>query len=169
MNAFTVAKKLEKDASELYNRLARHTTASSLKTLINDLAADHQERYRTLNALTGTSNCPTDASKNLSSIAKMLLEHLLAARSDRNRQDVEQSIRTIMELESTTADFYVELKRLASSSPMRSLLQQMIDQEQQDCTMVEDFYEFVNAPNEYLANAEFSNLDEFYQFGRQIG
>jgi rubrerythrin len=74
-----------------------------------------------------------------------------------------------MELESTTADFYVELKRLASSSPMRSLLQQMIDQEQQDCTMVEDFYEFVNAPNEYLANAEFSNLDEFYQFGRQIG
>lgn len=169
MNAFTVAKQLEKDASELYNRLARHTTATSLKTLISDLAADHQERYRTLNALTGTSNCPTDASKNLRSIAKMLLEHLLAARSERTRQDVEQSIRTIMELEATTADFYVELQRLASSNPMRSLLQQMIDQEQQDCTMVEEFYDFVNAPNEYLANAEFSNLDEFHQFGRQIG
>lgn len=169
MNAFTVAKQLEKDASELYNRLARHTTATSLKTLISDLAADHQERYRTLNALTGTSNCPTDASKNLSSIAKMVLEHLLAARSERTRQDVGQSIRTIMELEATTADFYVELQRLASTNPMRSLLQQMIDQEQQDCTMVEEFYEFVNAPNEYLANAEFSNLDEFHQFGRQIG
>ncbi len=169
MNAFTVAKKLEKDASELYTRLARHTTATSLKTLISDLAADHQDRYRTLNALTGTSTCPTDASKNLSSIAKMLLEHLLAARADRNSQDVEQSVRTILELESTTADFYVELQRLASSTPMRNLLQQMIDQEQQDCTMVEEFYEFVNAPNEFLENAEFSNLEEFYQFGRQIG
>ena len=169
MNAFTVAKKLERDASELYNRLARHTTATSLKTLINDLAADHQDRYRTLTALTGTSNFPTDASKNLDSIAKMLLEHLLMAQSDRKRQDLEKSVRTILELESTTADFYVELQRLASSTPMRSLLQQMIDQEQQDCTMVEEFFQFVNAPNEFLENAEFSNLDEFHQFGRQIG
>ena len=99
----------------------------------------------------------------------MLLEHLLAARSERKRQDVEQSVRTILELESTTADFYAELQRLPSSTPMRSLLQQMIDREQQDCTMVEEFYEFVNAPNEFLENAEFSNLEEFYQFGRQIG
>lgn len=169
MNAFTVAKKLEKDTSELYNRLAHGTTVPSVKDLIADLAADHQERYRTLNALTGSSNCPTDASKNLNAIAKMLLKHLLAAQSDQKRQDLEPSIRTIMALESTTADFYVELQRLASSSPMRSLLQQMIDQEQQDCTMVEEFYEFINAPNEYLADAEFSNLDEFHQFGRQIG
>jgi rubrerythrin len=169
MNAFTVAKKLEKDASELYNKLARHTSSSSLKTLISDLAADHRDRYRTLKALTGASACPADASENLHSIADMLLEHLLAAQSDRKPQDLEKSIRTIMELELTTADFYVELQSLASSSPMRSLLQRIIEQEQQDCTMVEEFYEFVNAPNEYLAAAEFSNLDEFHQFGRQIG
>jgi len=45
----------------------------------------------------------------------------------------------------------------------------LIDHEQHDCSMVEELYEFVNAPNEYLANAEFGNLDEFHQFGRQIG
>lgn len=169
MNAFSVAKKLEKDASDLYNDLALHARASSLRDLIADLAVDHQNRYRTLNALTGKSACPADASRNLRSITDMLLERLLTAKSGGKLQDMETFIRTIMELEATTADFYHELRSLASSPPMRKLLQQMIEQEQQDCSMVEDFYEFVNAPNEYLANAEFSNLDEFHQFGRQIG
>lgn len=169
MNAFSVAKKLEKDASDLYNDLALHARASSLRDLIADLAVDHQNRYRTLNALTGKSACPADASRNLRSITDMLLERLLTAKSGGKLRDMETFIRSIMELEATTADFYHELRSLASSPPMRKLLQQMIEQEQQDCSMVEDFYEFVNAPNEYLANAEFSNLDEFHQFGRQIG
>lgn len=169
MNVFSVAKKLEKDASDLYNSLALHARASSLRDLMADLAVDHQDRYRTLNALTGKSSCPADASPNLHLITNLLLELLLAAKSGRKLQDMEAFIRNIMEFESTTAHFYHELQSLASSSPMRKLLQEMIDQEQQDCSMVENYYEFVNAPNEYLANAEFSNLDEFHQFGRQIG
>lgn len=169
MNAFTVAKKLEKDTSDLYSSLARHARASSLRALIADLATDHQTRYRTLNALTGSSACPTDASQSLQSLAETLLKRLLAMQCEEKGQDLEVSVRTIMELESTTADFYLELQNLASSSAIRGFLQQIIDHEQYDCCMVEEFYEFVNAPNEYLANAEFSNFDEFHQFGRQIG
>lgn len=169
MNAFSVAKKLEKDASDLYSSLARNTRSSSLRALIADLATDHQIRYQTLNALTGSSACPTDASKNLRTLAEALLKRLLAIQCEDSRQDPEESVRTILELESTTADFYLELQNLSSSRSIRGLLQQVIDHEQYDCSMVEEFYQFVNAPNEYLANAEFSNLDEFHQFGRQIG
>jgi rubrerythrin len=169
MNAFTVAKKLEKDASDLYSNLARTIRPSSLRALITDLAADHQTRYHTLNALTGSSACPTDSSQNLRSLAEALLKGFVAMQCGENREDFEESIRTILELESATADFYLELKNLASSSAIQGLLQQLIDHEQYDCSMVEEFYEFVNAPNEYLADAEFSNLDEFHQFGRQIG
>lgn len=169
MNAFTVAKKLEKNVSDLYSDLARQTRVSSLRALISDLAVDHQTRYHTLNALTGSSACPTNVSQNLRNLAETLLKSFLAMPSGENREDLEASVRTILELESTTADFYLELKKLASSSAMQNLLQQLIDQEQYDCSMVEEFYEFVNAPNEFLADAEFSNLEEFYQFGRQIG
>jgi rubrerythrin len=169
MNAFTVAKKLEKDASDLYSNLARQTGASGLRALITDLATDHQTRYHTLNALTGSSACPTDTSQNLRGLAETLLSRLLAMQCAPPRQDVASAIRTIMELESTTADFYVEFQNLAAGSALRGLLQQLIDHEQHDCSMVEELYEFVNAPNEYLANAEFGNLDEFHQFGRQIG
>jgi rubrerythrin len=172
MNAFIVAKKLEKDASDLYSNLARNTRASSLRALITDLAADHQTRYHTLNALTGSSACPSDDSKNLRSLAKTVIEHFLKMQCGKNREereDLEASVRTILELESTTAEFYCELKNLASSSGIKGLLQQLIDHGQYERFMVEEFYEFVNAPNEYLADAEFSNLDEFHQFGRQIG
>jgi len=78
MNAFTVAKKLEKDASDLYSNLARQTGASGLRALITDLATDHQTRYHTLNALTGSSACPTDTSQNLRGLAETLLSRLLA-------------------------------------------------------------------------------------------
>jgi hypothetical protein len=33
---------------------------------------------------------------------------------------------------------------------------------------VQNIYDFVNAPTQYLAWGEFSNLDEFRQFGRDL-
>lgn len=34
---------------------------------------------------------------------------------------------------------------------------------------METLFDFVNAPNEFLAWAEFSNIDEFHNFGRYVG
>jgi rubrerythrin len=169
MNALSVAKKLEKDASELYGRLARKTGAASLRALIADLAADHEMRYRTLQTQTGNGACDGDISQNLSRLAKHLTGRLLALQCDENRRDAETSIRAIMELESMNTEFYRELCNTAPGSAMQDLLRQLFNHEQHDCFMIEAFYEFINAPNEYLADAEFSNFDEFHQFGRQIG
>lgn len=169
MNVFSVAQKLEKDASDLYNSLALHARANSLRDLMAELAMDHRSRYRTFNALTDQGTCPSDTTPNLHLITEALVTYLRAAKSGRKLQDMGAFIRNIMAFEATTADFYQEIQSLVSSAAAQSLVQDIIEGERRDCSMVEEFYEFVNAPNEFLADAEFSNLDEFHQFGRQIG
>ena len=48
----------------------------------------------------------------------------------------------------------------------RQLLQQVAATECAERQALEAVHDFVNAPNEFLAWSEFSNLDEFHNFGR---
>jgi len=51
---------------------------------------------------------------------------------------------------------------------VRSLLLKIAGEEHKHFNILENIFHFVNAPNQYLAWGEFSNLDEFRQFGRQV-
>ncbi len=50
----------------------------------------------------------------------------------------------------------------------RKLLDKLVREEARHLKELEGLYDFANAPNNYLAWGEFSNLDEFGNFGREM-
>ena len=50
----------------------------------------------------------------------------------------------------------------------KKLLLQIAEEEHKHFTILENVYNFVNAPNEQLEWGEFSNLGEFRQYGRDL-
>jgi len=170
MNALLIAKEMEKDAARFYRGLATRVEASGLRQIFDDLAADRQARYRLLRNLTPARDTDVDPARKFLGAAHRLSEQLLAVREVRLVAGSETDyLRAILALEAKTVDFYTRLWELLGKKDLQPLLNKLISQEMADYNMVRDTFDFVNAPNEYLASAEFSNLDEFHQFGRDIG
>jgi rubrerythrin len=170
MNALLIAKEMEKDAATFYRGLATRVEASGLRQIFTDLAADRQTRYRLLRNLPPARDAEADPARQFLGAAHKLSQELLTVRDMRLVAGAETDyLRAILALEAKTVDFYTRLWELLREADMQSLLNELISQEMDDYNMVRDTFDFVNAPNEYLASAEFSNLDEFHQFGRDIG
>ncbi|HXV21623.1 MAG TPA: hypothetical protein VD811_11625 [Desulfuromonadales bacterium] len=51
----------------------------------------------------------------------------------------------------------------------RALFRRIASEERRELESLRKLYDFVDAPNEYLARGEFSNLNEFHNFGRDEG
>jgi hypothetical protein len=49
------------------------------------------------------------------------------------------------------------------------LLRRIATEERRELESLRQLFDFVNAPNEFLAWGEFSNLNEFHNFGRGEG
>jgi len=73
-----------------------------------------------------------------------------------------------MKLEADSFHFYEEAAEKETDPVVKKLLTQVAMEEHQHFTILENVYNFVNAPNEYLEWGEFSNLGEFRQFGRDV-
>jgi rubrerythrin len=73
-----------------------------------------------------------------------------------------------MKLEADGVRFYEDAARREEDAELKELLLRLAEEERRHFNVVENVYRYVNAPNEYLAWAEFSNLDEFHAFGRDV-
>jgi rubrerythrin len=74
-----------------------------------------------------------------------------------------------MKMEAEGARVYEEALARETNPDVKSLLQRVIKEEQKHFNIIQNVYDFVNAPNEYLEWGEFSNLEEFRNFGRDVG
>jgi hypothetical protein len=63
--------------------------------------------------------------------------------------------------------FQTMLKK-TDSGKMKHMLQAIAEEENRHVEDFQSVYDFINAPNQYLAWGEFNNIDEFHQFGRDV-
>jgi len=73
-----------------------------------------------------------------------------------------------LETERNVVDEYEKAVNRETHPEVRALLQKIVDGERHELEEIEKVYNFVNAPNEYLGWGEFSNIDEFHNFGRDV-
>ena len=71
-----------------------------------------------------------------------------------------------MEIESKSFRFYENAAKEEKNPATKKLLTRIASEEHKHFNVLENIFQFVNAPNQSLAWGEFSNLDEFGQFGR---
>lgn len=169
MNVFDFAMQMETDAEAFYRKLAGRSPVAGIKKIFTDLADDEQKHYQIFRNLKNATVSKASLESRVLEDARNVFAELLEKKADVTMmQDNLEGYRYAMKLEADGARFYEDAARREGDAETRMLLLRIAKEERRHFNIVENVYRYVNAPNEYLAWVEFSNLDEFHAFGRDI-
>lgn len=170
MDVFEFAKKMEMDGKEYYLQQAEKIDNPGLQNIFRRLAEDEQKHYNVLVRLEKEmGDTPMDDSTVLDE-AKNVFEELIASEQKPTRiegGDLE-GYRRAMKIEADSFRFYEQAAAEEHDENVRQLLLRIAKEEHKHFNILESVYDFVNAPNQFFAWGEWSNLGEFRQFGRDI-
>jgi len=167
MNVFDFAIAMEDDGYHYYKKLASSTTLPGLMTIFTSLAEDelkHAEIFRALKAGTKVDVMP--ASKALDTAQNIFRQLPRDEDSLKGVTDSLAAYQHAMKLEADSFRFYEDTASKETNSGVKDLLLQIAGEEHKHFNILENVYNFVNAPNQSMVWGEFSNLGEFRQFGR---
>lgn len=160
MNIFEFAIKMELDGKAYYEKLADETSVAGLKTIFTKLAADEQKHCDTIQAMkAGTAW--TMAETTILNEAKNLFEDMA---NDRNiTGSLKKSLdgyQHARKIEADSVRFYEDMANKESNPEFRQLFLRIADEEKKHYNIMDNLYDFVLAPENFLAWGEFSNLKE---------
>jgi len=169
MNVFDFAMRMEVDGKAYYEKLARETPLPGLRTIFTRLAEDEQKHYETFKTLKGGGKAPAMPATTILADVKNVFEDLSGEQSALQgaKGDLEAYLHA-MKLEEDSFRLYEDAAARETEKDVKALLLQIAGEEHKHFDVLGNIYHFVNAPNQYLAWREFSNLDEFRQFGRDV-
>lgn len=169
MNIFDFAMQMEKDGKEYYEKLASQSDLPGLKTIFSQLAADEQTHFEIFQQLKAGGTLPQQPESKALETAENIFSQLPAAG---------QTLKTLggslaayqhgMKVEASSLRFYEEAAEKEENPEIRALLLKVAEEEQKHFNILENIYQFINAPSEYLPGAEVSNVEEIRQFGREV-
>jgi len=169
MNVFDFAMKMEVDGKAYYEKLARETSLPGLRTIFNRLAEDEQKHYETFKALKSGTKVEAMAKTTILADAQNVFAEL--PRGGASLQGLKGDLDAYlhaMRLEEDSFRLYEDAAGKEQDAGTKALLLQIAAEEHKHFDVLGNIYHFVNAPNQFLAWREFSNLDEFHQFGRDV-
>ena len=162
MNVFDFAMKMEQDGKAYYEKLARQTSLPGLKTIFKRLAEDEQKHYEIFQELKTSGSVPAMQDSTIIAEAKNVFEQLSKEEEPlKDLNEVLAAYQHAMKIESESSRFYEKAAGEEKNPAIQKLLARIADEEQKHFNVLENIYHFVNAPNQYLAWGEFSNLEEF--------
>jgi len=167
MNVFDFAMKMEQNGEAYYLKLADQPGPVGIKAIFRQLAGDEPKHYETFKALKAQMTPEMEASTALETAKDVFVELGKDKRDVVDAQGNLDAYRHAMKLEADSYRLYHDAAARESDSQVRELLLRIAGEEQKHFNILQNIYDFVNAPNQYLAWAEFSNLDEFRNFGRE--
>jgi len=160
MNIFDFAMKMELDGKAYYEKLAEETVVSGLKNIFTSLATDEQKHYETIQAIKTGENL-TMADSTVLEKAKNLFEELMADKnisgSLNKSLDGYQHARKI---EADSVKLYEDMAKKEDNPETAQLLLRIANEEKKHYNILDNLYDFVLAPQNFLAWGEFSNLKE---------
>lgn len=169
MNIFDFAQKMELDGKRYYEQLAGESNNPGLRTIFLRLAADEQKHFETLQALRNERERTVHMEDStVLDFARNVFESLLSGQRPPALEGDLEGYRHAMKLEADSVNLYEEAARREENREVKAVLERIAEEEQKHFKVLENIYDFVNAPNEYLAWREFTNHGEFRQFGRDI-
>lgn len=168
MNVYDFAMKMEMDGKAYYEQLAAATKIVGLRNIFQSLAGDEKKHYEIFQGLKNQAS-PTMAESTVLETARNIFATLLAekATAGQARDDLD-GYRHAMKLEAESFRFYEEVAIHTPDPGIKQLLSRIADEERKHFNILRNVFDFVNAPSQYLAWAEFSNLNEFRNFGRDV-
>lgn len=170
MDVFEFGKKMEQDGKQFYEEQAEKIGVPGLQNIFRRLAEDEQKHYDVLLRMQQEKSDNAMSDSDVLDEAKNVFEQIVAdpdKPSSIDGGDLE-GYRRAMKIEADSFRLYEKAADEEQDEGVRDLLLRIAREEHRHFNILESVYDFVNAPNQYLEWAEFSNLDEFRNFGRDI-
>jgi rubrerythrin len=160
MNVFDFALKMELDGKAFYEKLAAETSVAELKTIFSLLAAAEEEHHEAIEAMKkdiALGNADSKVLEKARNIFQGLLERkntleILKGDPDGYRHAIEFAMAGIK--------LYQELAGKETNPMAAKVLLMLADEERKHLEIMENIYDFVEAPKDYLVWGESSNLRE---------
>jgi rubrerythrin len=168
MNVYDYAMEMETDAEAYYKKLADKTGMKGIRKIFLDMAADEREHFRIFKALKEKTTASVSDSPLLNEAKNVFTLMISENTSPAELVGDLDAYRHAMKIEAEAARFYRDMIEKEPDPAVKAQLEKIVEQEYGHFQIVENLFHFVNAPNEYLAWREFSNIGEFHQFGRDV-
>lgn len=160
MNIFDFAMKMELDGKAYYENLADETEVAGLKNIFTGLAADEQKHFEIIQSIkTGAEFKMADSA--VLENAKNLFEEIASDKSIAG--SLKKSLdgyRHAMKIEADSVRLYEDMAKKEGNPEIVRLLLCIADEEKKHFNIMDNLYDYVLAPQNFLAWGEFSNLKE---------
>lgn len=162
MNVFDFALKMEEDGKAFYEKLAAETGVPELRTIFSLLAAAEDEHRKAIEAMKKDVP-PAKADSKVLEKAKNAFQELLERKDaalamlKKDADGFQHVIRIAM----AGIKLYEEMAEKETNEAAAKLLRMLAEEERKHLEIMENIYDFVEAPKDFLAWGEFTNLKEF--------
>jgi rubrerythrin len=166
MDIFDFAIKMEQDGKAFYEKLAKNTPQPGLQTIFARLAEDEQKHSEIFQALRSGEKKLVMVDSTALELAQNVFTTLPKGAGTDIKGDLE-SYQYAMQIEAESFRLYEDAAKNEKDAVSKALLLKIAAEEHKHFQIIENIFAFTNAPNQFLAWGEFSNLDEFRNFGRK--
>lgn len=158
MNVFDFALKMEEDGKMFYEKLAAETVEAELKTIFSILAASEEEHRKSIETMM-MDVAPVDADSKVLEKSRNVFEGLLEKKNaiDMLKGDPD-GYRHAIKFAMAGIKLYEDLAKKESNPATSRILLMLAEEERKHLEIMENIYDFVEAPKDFLAWGEFSNI-----------
>ncbi|MHB8708245.1 MAG: ferritin-like domain-containing protein [Desulfuromonadales bacterium] len=164
MKVLGFAQEVNHSAQCFYEEMAVHAENDGVSRIFHMLASEEKRLAGVHGSHAGVEgyDSPTlDKGVNVFEQLRRLEDHIEVA-------DDVAAYRLALDAEKDVLHQYETAAEAEDDPELKELLCEIAEEERQLLEEIENLYDFSNAPNNYLAWGEFSNLGEFSNFGREI-
>lgn len=166
MTVLDFARHLEQSGLDFYSEMAARTNRDGVRKIFQLLASDQQ---RLLNRLLRMQKRPGDLNRAESALLDRAVNIFEKLRQREAKLAVNNDLEAYLlavNAEREIVEQYREVLERTGNADLRRTLLRVMTLDRQELEELEQLYDFVNAPTDSLEWGEFSNLDEFHNFGR---
>lgn len=158
MNVFDFALKMEEDGKAFYEKLAAETGVAELKTIFSMLAAVEEDHHKAIEAMK-MEQAPVNADSKVLEKSRNVFEGLLKKKNvaDMLKEDSD-GYRHAIQFAMTGIKLYEDMAKKESNPEAAKCLLMLAEDEKKHLDIMENVYDFFEAPKYFLAWGEFSNL-----------
>jgi rubrerythrin len=163
MNVFEFAMKMETDGRQFYLDHAEKASTPELKRILLELADDELKHYNLFKSMRDGQVAEYKEAQRTTILTtvKNVFEKMRSASKDYTfPSDAKKTWEEAREVEKKAEAFYRDKVKEVSSANEKNVLTKIADEEHRHWVTMEQVIQFLDRPKNFLADAEWSNLDE---------
>lgn len=164
MEIFEYAMKMEEDGRAFYLEHAEKTQNTGLKSILVELAEDELKHYNMYKAMRDSRSVEfkEDEQTTVLSSVMNVFESMRAEGKDMQLQSDDLKVwEEAREIEAKSEAFYREKAGEIDNAGQKSILIRIADEEHKHWIAIENVIGFLERPQQWLEDAEWSNLDDY--------